>query len=42
MPPAIRETGEGTAILADGFSCRTQVQQRSGNGARVAAWELQD
>jgi Fe-S oxidoreductase len=24
--PAIREAGPGTAILADGFSCRTQIE----------------
>jgi len=23
--PAIRKAGPGTAILADGFSCRTQI-----------------
>jgi Fe-S oxidoreductase len=35
MLPAIREADDGTAILADGFSCRTQIQQLSGNGARA-------
>ena len=26
--PAVREAGPGTAILADGFSCRTQIERR--------------
>ncbi|GII58811.1 dimethylmenaquinone methyltransferase [Planotetraspora thailandica] len=30
--PAVRQAGEGTRILADGFSCRTQIE--SGTAAR--------
>lgn len=33
--PAVRDAGEGTTVLADGFSCRTQLAQ-SGTGARGA------
>ncbi len=30
--PAVRTADPGTTILADGFSCRTQVEQLAGNG----------
>ncbi|HEY9241568.1 MAG TPA: hypothetical protein VIP48_06280, partial [Streptosporangiaceae bacterium] len=29
--PAVRAARPGTAILADGFSCRTQIEQLSGD-----------
>jgi FAD/FMN-containing dehydrogenase/Fe-S oxidoreductase len=35
--PALRATGPGTAILADGFSCRTQVSFVDGRRARHLA-----
>ena len=35
--PALRATGEGTEILADGFSCRTQVAFLDGRRARHVA-----
>jgi hypothetical protein len=25
--PAVREAGEGTIVIADGFSCKTQIEQ---------------
>jgi FAD/FMN-containing dehydrogenase/Fe-S oxidoreductase len=28
--PAVREAGEGATVLADGFSCRTQLEQLAG------------
>ncbi|HVT67111.1 MAG TPA: FAD-binding oxidoreductase, partial [Trebonia sp.] len=28
--PAVRAAGEGAAVLADGFSCRTQLDQLAG------------
>ncbi len=40
--PALRATGEGTAILADGFSCRTQVAFLDGRRARHLAEVLAD
>jgi FAD/FMN-containing dehydrogenase/Fe-S oxidoreductase len=33
--PAVRQADPGTAILADGFSCRTQIEQLAGNGRRA-------
>jgi Fe-S oxidoreductase len=33
--PAVREAAADTAILADGFSCRTQIQQLAGNSRRA-------
>jgi hypothetical protein len=32
--PAVRDADPATAVLADGFSCRTQIQQ--GDTGRVA------
>ena len=40
--PALRATGEGTEILADGFSCRTQVAFLDGRRARHLAEVLAD
>ena len=40
--PALRVTGEGAAILADGFSCRTQVAFLDGRRARHLAEVLAD
>jgi Fe-S oxidoreductase len=40
--PALRATGEGTEILADGFSCRTQVAFVDGRRARHLAEVLAD
>ena len=34
MLPAIRNAGRGTVILADGFSCRTQIEQLDSGGRR--------
>ena len=28
--PAVRAAGDGTVVLADGFSCRTQLEQLAG------------
>lgn len=33
--PAVRDADPGTAILADGFSCRTQIEQLAGDGRRA-------
>ena len=35
--PALRETGPGTQVLADGFSCRTQIAFVDGRRARHLA-----
>lgn len=35
--PAVREAGPGTELLADGFSCRTQLDQLAGRRARHLA-----
>jgi len=35
--PAVREAGEGAAVLADGFSCRTQLDHLAGVRARHLA-----
>ncbi|MDX3750921.1 FAD-binding and (Fe-S)-binding domain-containing protein [Streptomyces sp. AK08-02] len=35
--PAVREAGEGAVALADGFSCRTQLQQLAGVRGRHLA-----
>lgn len=40
--PAVRAAGEDTLILADGFSCRTQVEQLAGVRARHLAEVLAD
>ena len=40
--PALRATGEGTPVLADGFSCRTQVAFLAGRRARHLAEVLAD
>ena len=40
--PALRATGEGTEILADGFSCRTQIAFLAGRRARHLAEVLAD
>ncbi|MFE2375469.1 FAD-binding and (Fe-S)-binding domain-containing protein [Streptomyces sp. NPDC059398] len=34
--PSVRAASPGTEILADGFSCRTQLEQLSGRGGRPA------
>ncbi len=39
--PAVRAAGRDTAVLADGFSCRTQIVQGTGRGAQHLA-ELLD
>ena len=39
--PAVREAGDDTWILADGFSCREQIEQRSGRRALHFAQLLQ-
>jgi FAD/FMN-containing dehydrogenase/Fe-S oxidoreductase len=31
--PKVREVGESTLVLADGFSCKTQIEQLTGRGA---------
>jgi Fe-S oxidoreductase len=33
--PAVRAAADDTAILADGFSCRTQIEQLAGKGRRA-------
>lgn len=42
--PAVRERKDGDVVLADGFSCRTQVQQGTGvralHLAEILAWAL--
>ena len=40
--PALRATGEGTEVLADGFSCRTQIAFLDGRRARHLAEVLAD
>nr|WP_306999482.1 FAD-binding and (Fe-S)-binding domain-containing protein [Amycolatopsis thermophila] len=35
--PALRESDPGTTVLADGFSCRTQIHQLAGRQARHLA-----
>lgn len=35
--PAVREAAEGTVVLADGFSCRTQLEQLAGVRGRHLA-----
>ncbi|MBT2505374.1 FAD-binding oxidoreductase [Streptomyces sp. ISL-98] len=35
--PSVREAAEGTELLADGFSCRTQLEQLAGRRARHLA-----
>jgi Fe-S oxidoreductase len=34
LMPAVREAGSGSAIIADGFSCRTQIEQMGSDGRR--------
>ncbi|MFF4750608.1 FAD-binding and (Fe-S)-binding domain-containing protein [Streptomyces sp. NPDC002514] len=38
--PAVREAAEGTVVLADGFSCRTQLEQVAGVRGRHLAEAL--
>jgi Fe-S oxidoreductase len=40
--PALRATGKGAEILADGFSCRTQIAFLDGRRARHLAEVLAD
>ncbi|MFI0241547.1 FAD-binding and (Fe-S)-binding domain-containing protein [Streptomyces sp. NPDC016845] len=40
--PGVRAAGEGALVLADGFSCRTQVEQLAGVRARHLAEVLAD
>ena len=40
--PSVREAAEGTQILADGFSCRTQLDQLAGRTGRHLAEVLAD
>ncbi|MGY0024794.1 FAD-binding and (Fe-S)-binding domain-containing protein [Streptomyces sp. cg35] len=40
--PAVRAAGDGALVLADGFSCRTQVEQLAGVRARHLAEVLAD
>ena len=42
LMPALRSTGPGTEILADGFSCRTQIAFLDGRRARHLAEVLAD
>ena len=42
LMPALRATGPGTEILADGFSCRTQIASLDGRRARHLAEVLAD
>jgi hypothetical protein len=35
--PAVRSAAAGTELLADGFSCRTQLEQLAGRRARHLA-----
>ncbi len=39
--PAVREAGEGTLIVADGFSCKTQIEQLSDRRALHTAQLLE-
>jgi len=40
--PAVREADEGTLLVADGFSCRHQIQDGTGRTARHAVHILDD
>jgi FAD/FMN-containing dehydrogenase/Fe-S oxidoreductase len=40
--PAVRGAGDGTLVIADGFSCRTQIEQGSGRPALHLAEVLAD
>ncbi|WP_030419437.1 FAD-binding and (Fe-S)-binding domain-containing protein [Streptomyces sp. SCSIO 75703] len=40
--PSVREAGPGTVVLADGFSCRTQLEQLAGVRGRHLAEVLAD
>ncbi|WP_169943857.1 FAD-binding and (Fe-S)-binding domain-containing protein [Microbispora sp. H11081] len=35
LMPAVRQAGTGTVLLADGFSCRTQIEQSDPGGRRA-------
>ena len=35
--PAVRDAADGTVVLADGFSCRTQLEQLAGERGRHLA-----
>lgn len=40
--PSLRTAAAGTEVLADGFSCRTQIAQLAGGRARHLAEVLAD
>jgi Fe-S oxidoreductase len=40
--PSVREAPEGAVVLADGFSCRTQLEQLAGVRGRHLAEVLAD
>lgn len=40
--PSLRAAAPGTEVLADGFSCRTQIAQLAGGRARHLAEVLAD
>jgi Fe-S oxidoreductase len=40
--PAVRESSPETVVMADGFSCRTQIEQGTGRRARHLAEVLAD
>jgi hypothetical protein len=42
MLPALRAEPPGTVLLADGFSCRTQIEQLAGRPATHLAELLRD
>jgi Fe-S oxidoreductase len=42
LAPQVREAGSQTRIVADGFSCREQIRQRTGRRAAHLAQVLQD
>jgi Fe-S oxidoreductase len=35
LMPAVRQADAGTAVIADGFSCRTQIEQMGSDGHRA-------
>jgi FAD/FMN-containing dehydrogenase/Fe-S oxidoreductase len=40
LMPAVRDAGEDTLVLADGFSCRTQIEQAQGGGTALHSAEV--
>jgi Fe-S oxidoreductase len=40
--PAVREAGDTTMLVADGFSCRHQIHDGTGRSARHAVHILDD